>query len=199
MSTIVGILKFISRINTSESLKARKLCFSAFKLLWAVEILNSVELKRNSTGSYECLLLAPEITTKICTKPFFNWHFDCSVCSWHWISASTLTIAKWGKMKKVSKQCLLDPPPPPPPHSKSRWKTLASYSSNCSIKSGGRSWLAHEGTIYAYTKALLGKNCLSSHSCHFVKIILCEPNPFMNIFNVSTLYWQSIKLFHQKL
>ena len=27
----------------------------------------------------------------------------------------------------------------------------------------------HEGTIYAYTKALLGKNCLSSHSCHFVK------------------------------
>ena len=26
-----------------------------------------------------------------------------------------------------------------------------------------------EGTIYAYTKALLGKNCLSSHSCHFVK------------------------------
>ena len=24
-----------------------------------------------------------------------------------------------------------------------------------------------EGTIYAYTKALLGKNCLSSHSCHF--------------------------------
>ena len=22
---------------------------------------------------------------------------------------------------------------------------------------------------YAYTKALLGKNCLSSHSCHFVK------------------------------
>ena len=41
--------------------------------------------------------------------------------------------------------------------------------SNCSIKSCGRSWSAHEGTIYAYTKALLGKNCLSSHSCHFVK------------------------------
>ena len=41
--------------------------------------------------------------------------------------------------------------------------------SNCSIKSCGRSWLAHEGTLYAYTKALLGKNCLSSHSCHVVK------------------------------
>ena len=32
-----------------------------------------------------------------------------------------------------------------------------------------RSWSAHEGTVYAYTKALLGKNCLSSHNCHFVK------------------------------
>ena len=41
--------------------------------------------------------------------------------------------------------------------------------SNCSIKKCGRSWSAHEGTIYAYTKALLGKNCLSSHCCHFVK------------------------------
>ena len=41
--------------------------------------------------------------------------------------------------------------------------------SNCSIKSCGRSWSDHEGTIYAYTKALLAKNCLSSHSCHFVK------------------------------
>ena len=34
--------------------------------------------------------------------------------------------------------------------------------SNCSIKSCIRSWSADEGTIYAYTKALLGKNCLSS-------------------------------------
>ena len=41
--------------------------------------------------------------------------------------------------------------------------------SNCSIKSCGRSWSAHEGTIYAYTNTILGKNCLSSHSCHFVK------------------------------
>ena len=32
-----------------------------------------------------------------------------------------------------------------------------------------RSWSAHEGTIDAYTNALLGKNCLSSHSCHFGK------------------------------
>ena len=41
--------------------------------------------------------------------------------------------------------------------------------SNCSIKSCGRSWSVHEGTIYAYTNTLLGKNCLSSHCCHFVK------------------------------
>ena len=40
--------------------------------------------------------------------------------------------------------------------------------SNCSIKSCGRIWSAHEGIIYAYTKALLGKNCLCSNSCHFV-------------------------------
>ena len=71
--------------------------------------------------------------------------------------------------------------------------------SNCSITSCGRSWSAHEGTIYAYTKALLGKNCLSSHSCHFVKIIFSKPNSSMHMFNVSTLYRQSIKLFHQKL
>ena len=71
--------------------------------------------------------------------------------------------------------------------------------SNCSIKSCGRSWSAHEGTIYAYTNSLLGKNCLGSHSCHFVEIIFCEPNSFMHMFNVSTLYRQSIKLLHQKL
>ena len=41
--------------------------------------------------------------------------------------------------------------------------------SNCSIKGCSRSCSAHEGTIYANTKALLGKNCLSSHSCLFVK------------------------------
>ena len=31
------------------------------------------------------------------------------------------------------------------------------------------------------------------------KIIFSEPNSFMRMFNVSTLYRQSIKLFHQKL
>ena len=72
--------------------------------------------------------------------------------------------------------------------------------SNCSIKSCGRSWSAHEGTIYAYTKALLGKNRLSSHSCHFVKnCFFSEPNSFMHMFNVSTWYRKSIKLLHQKL
>ena len=40
--------------------------------------------------------------------------------------------------------------------------------SNCSIKNCGRSWSAHEGTINAYTKALLEENCLSSNSCHLV-------------------------------
>ena len=54
-------------------------------------------------------------------------------------------------------------------------------------------------TIYAYTKALLGKNCRSSHSCHFVKVIFSEPNFFMHVFNVSTSIRQSIKLLHQKL
>ena len=72
--------------------------------------------------------------------------------------------------------------------------------SNCYIKTCGRIWSAHEGTIYAYTKALLGENCLSSHSCHIIKnFIFSEPNSFMRMFNVSTLYRQSIKLFHHKL
>ena len=34
--------------------------------------------------------------------------------------------------------------------------------SNCSIKSCGRSCSAYEGTIYAYTKALLGKIVLTA-------------------------------------
>ena len=129
--------------------------------------------------------------------------------------------------------------------------------SNCSIKSCGRSWSAHEGTIYAYTKALLGKNSLSSHSCHFVKkyffwtkllhayvkcvyivyvkyqiappkAVVGDDRPIyantkallgknclsshschfvkknfwtklLHMFNVSTLYRESIKLLHQKL
>ena len=55
------------------------------------------------------------------------------------------------------------------------------------------------GYIYAYKKALFGKNCLSSHSCHFVKKKISGPTSFMHMFNVFTLYRQSIKLFHQKL
>ena len=47
--------------------------------------------------------------------------------------------------------------------------------SNCSIKSCGRSWSAQEGTIFAYTNTLLGKNCLISHSCHF-----CQKLFFLN-------------------
>ena len=49
--------------------------------------------------------------------------------------------------------------------------------SNCSIKSCGRSWSAHEGTNYAYTKALLGENCLSPNSCHFIKNIFSNQTP----------------------
>ena len=46
--------------------------------------------------------------------------------------------------------------------------------SNCSIRSCGKSlsacvWPIIYLCIYKSTKALLGKNCLSSHSCHFVK------------------------------
>ena len=44
-------------------------------------------------------------------------------------------------------------------------------------QSCGRSWSAHEGTIYAYTKALLGKNCLSSHSCHLVNFFFLNQTP----------------------
>ena len=67
--------------------------------------------------------------------------------------------------------------------------------SSCSIKSCGRSWSAHEGTIYAYTNTLLGKNCLSFHCCH-LSIFFSKANSFMHMFNVSKLYRQSIKLFH---
>ena len=70
---------------------------------------------------------------------------------------------------------------------------------NCSIKSCGRSWSNHEGTIYAYTNTLLGKNCVVLTAVILSKIIFSEPNSFMHMFNVSTLYRQSIKLFHQKL
>ena len=45
MPTIVGILTFISRINTEyESFKAWTFIFLAFYFLWAVEIPCSVEL-----------------------------------------------------------------------------------------------------------------------------------------------------------
>ena len=71
--------------------------------------------------------------------------------------------------------------------------------SNCSIKSCGRSWSAHEGTIYAYTKALLGKLSKFSQLSFCQKIISSESNSFMHMFNVSTLYRQNIKLLHQKL
>ena len=47
--------------------------------------------------------------------------------------------------------------------------------SNCSIKSCGRSWSAHEGTIYVYTKALLGKK-LSK----FSQLSFCQKLFFLN-------------------
>ena len=78
--------------------------------------------------------------------------------------------------------------------------------SNCSIKRCGRSWSAHEGTIYAYTKALcIYKHLIREKLSKFSQLSLCqklffsEPNSFMHMFNVSTLYRKSSKLFHQKL
>ena len=69
--------------------------------------------------------------------------------------------------------------------------------SNCCIKSCDRSWSAHEVSIFAHTKATLRNNSLSSHSCHFAKMIF-RPNSFMHMFNVSTLRRQSIKLPDQR-
>ena len=49
--------------------------------------------------------------------------------------------------------------------------------SNCSIKSCGRSWSAHEGPIYAYTKALLGKNCKFSQLSFYQKLFFLNQTP----------------------
>ena len=54
------------------------------------------------------------------------------------------------------------------------------------------------GRTYGHTHDLIRENFLSSHSCRFVNFF-SEPNSFMHMFNVFTLYRQSIKLFHQKL
>ena len=50
-----------------------------------------------------------------------------------------------------------------------RTEYLLLWCSMLNSKSCGRSWSAHEGTNYAYTKASLWKNCPSSNCCHFVK------------------------------
>ena len=50
-------------------------------------------------------------------------------------------------------------------------------------------------SLHIQRKALLGNNSLSI--CQ--KKQLYEPNSIMYMFNVSTLYKQSIKLFHRKL
>ena len=73
-------------------------------------------------------------------------------------------------MKKVNKQCLLDTPRTV----RVSEKNLASYSSN---------------------KKTLGFDKKISVESVQTKII----NSFMHMFNVSTLYLQSIKLLHQKL
>ena len=65
--------------------------------------------------------------------------------------------------------------------------------SNCSIKSLGWSWSAHEGIIYAYTKALLAENPLKFSLLSFHQKL------FSHMLNVSTLYRQSIKELDQKL
>ena len=75
-----------------------------------------------------------------------------------------------------------------------KWKV-----SNCNIKSCGRSWSAHEGPIYAYTKALLGKNCLSSHSCQSVRkpicdIVFCAMTFWFRCFNFLLSYYDFLVL-----
>ena len=37
--------------------------------------------------------------------------------------------------------------------------------------------MPHKGTINAYTKAISGNNCLSSHSCHFVNFFFFNQTP----------------------
>ena len=59
-----------------------------------------------------------------------------------------------------------------PPHSKSQWKNLASYSSN--------------------KKTFVKKISVESEQTTII-------NSFMHMFNVFTLYRQSIKLLNQKL
>ena len=46
----------------------------------------------------------------------------------------------------------------------------------------------HEGTIYAYTKALLGKNCLSSHSCVYVKYQIAPLKAVVGVDHEGTIY-----------
>ena len=74
------------------------------------------------------------------------------------------------------------------------------FSANFLITPRRRSWSAHGGTIYAYTKALSGKNCLSSYSCHFVKNYFflnktpsCSQHPIMGHYRppAKRLCWQA--------
>ena len=73
------------------------------------------------------------------------------------------------KMKKVNKQCLLDTP---------RTEIVSE-----------KTWQVIVQTSRPYFEKKITLESVQT------KII----NSFMHMFNVSTLYWQSIKLLHQKL
>ena len=72
------------------------------------------------------------------------------------------------------------------PHWIRHWLTvhayvLCVYIVKAKIKSCGRSWSAQEGTIYEYTKAVLGKNCVFLIAVILSKNDLFEPNSFMDM------------------
>ena len=102
-------------------------------------------------------------------------------------------------MKKVNKQCILDTP--------------------CTVRVSEKNWQVIVQTKYqiAPSKAVVGVDRpIKAPSMHIQtpyfgkmskfsllsicqKLFFSKPNSFMHMFNVSTLYRQSIKLLHQKL
>ena len=89
---------------------------------------------------------------------------------------------------------------PESPSDGQRYVILASkLMLRCSLKFNPQSVIRYQ-EFALRVKRSIRENCLSSHSCHFVKKYFSEPNSFMHMFNLqSTLYRKSIKLLHQKL
>ena len=76
-------------------------------------------------------------------------------------------------------------------------KNLFQYHQGLVRKKEIEKWLLR--TSVQCISKLISKNSLSSHRCHFIKDYFFEPNSFMHMFYVSTLYRQHIKFLHQKL